>query len=87
MPTVSDWISYLEMLQRQLGLKKYSIVVRDVIQLLRASPKDLPSREAWMSWLGNVAGENTEVDLDALLKLLRECPKTVSVRIPLHPTV
>ena len=85
MPTVSDWISYLEMLQRQLGAKKCSIIVKDVIQLLRASPKDVPSREAWMSWLGNVESEDTEVDLAALLNLLRECPKNVPVRIPLHP--
>ena len=47
MQTVDNWIEYLEMLQRQLGVKKYSIIVKDVIQLLRASPKDLPSREAW----------------------------------------
>jgi hypothetical protein len=86
MQTVSDWISYLEMLQRQLGVKKYSIIAKDVGQLLKASPKDLPSREAWMSWLSNVASEDTEFDLSALLKLLRGCPKNVPVRIPLHPT-
>jgi hypothetical protein len=86
MPTVNDWISYLEVLQRQLGAKKCSIIVKDVIHLLRASPKDLPSREAWMSWLGNIKSEDTEVNLDALLNLLRGCPKNVPVRIPLHPT-
>jgi hypothetical protein len=86
MPTVDDWISHLEMLQQRSGVKKYSIIVKDLIHLLRASPKELPSREAWMSWLGNVESENTEVDLDALLKLLRECPKNVPIRIPLHPT-
>jgi len=85
MQTVSDWISYLELLQRQLEVKKYSIIVKDVIQLLKASPKDLPSRDSWMSWLRNVESENTEVNLDALLQLLRGCPKNASVRIPLHP--
>jgi hypothetical protein len=86
MQTVDNWIDYLEMLQRQLGVKKYSVIVKDLIQLLRGSPKNLPGREAWMSWLGNVQSEDTEVDLDALLKLLRGCPKNVPVRIPLHPT-
>jgi len=52
MQTVDDWISYLEMLQRQLGVKNYSIIVKDVIQLLKASPKDLSSREAWLLGLG-----------------------------------
>ena len=84
MQTVGDWISYLETLQRHLGVKKYSIIVKDVIHLLRVSPKDLPSRESWMSWLGNVESENTEVNLDALLQLLRECPKNAPVRIPLR---
>lgn len=79
MQTVDSWIEHLEMLQRRLGVKKYSIIVKDVIQFLRASPKDFPSREAWMSWLGNIKSENTEVDLDALLKLPRGCPKNVPV--------
>ena len=87
MPTVDDWISYLEMLQRRLGAKKCSIIVKDVIQLLKVSPKDLPSRESWMSWLGNIESDDAEVDLDALLKLLRNCSRNVPVRIPLHPTV
>jgi len=84
MHTVSDWISNLELLQRQSGLKKYPIIVKELVRLLRASPKDLPSRESWISWLGNVESENTEVNLDALLKLLRGCPKNVPVRIPLR---
>lgn len=84
MPTVSDWISCLELLQRQLGLRKYPIIVKDLIRLLRASPKELPGRESWISWLGNVESENTEVDLDALLQLLRGCSKNVPVRIPLR---
>ena len=53
--------------------------MKDVIQLLKASPKDLPSREAWLTWLGNVETEDTEVDLNALLHLLRGCLKKVPV--------
>jgi len=89
MQTVNDWIPYLEMLQRQFGVKRYSTIVKDLLQLLRASPKDLPSRDAWMTWLENLDSEGVEdkeVDLDALLKLLRGCLKNVSVTIPLHPT-
>ena len=84
MPTVSDWISYLEVLQHQSGVKRYSIIVMDLIRLLRASPKDLPSREAWLTWLGNVEGERANVNVDALVKLLRGCAKDVPIRIPLH---
>lgn len=84
MQTVDDWISYLEVLQHQSGVKKYSVVVMDLIRLLRASPKDLPSREAWMTWLGNVEGERADVSLDALVKLLRGCAKDVPIRISLH---
>jgi len=85
MPTVDDWISHLEMLQQRSGVKKCSIIVKDLIHLLRESPKEVPSREAWVSWLGNVESENKEVDLDAPLKLLRDCPRDVPVTIPLHP--
>jgi hypothetical protein len=60
--------------------------VKDVAQLLKASPKDWRSRESWMSWLGNVESDDAEVDLDAFPKLLRGCPKNVPMRIPLHPT-
>jgi hypothetical protein len=83
MHTVDDWISYLEVLQHQPGVK-YPIVVKDLIRLLRASPKDLPSREAWMTWLGNVDGERANVNLDALVMLLRGCARNVQIRIPLH---
>lgn len=86
MQTLGDWVSYLEVLQHQSKVKKYSIVVMDLIRLLRMSPKDLPSREAWLAWLGNVGNEDAEVHLDALLKLLRDCPKNVPVRIPFQPT-
>jgi len=51
MPTVDDWISHLEMLQQRSGVKKCSIIVKDLIHLLRESPKEVPSREAWVSWL------------------------------------
>jgi len=87
MHTVDDWISYLEVLQHQPGVKKYPIVVKDLIRLLRASPKDLPSREAWMTWLGNVDGERANVNLDALVKLLRGCSKDIPIRIPLQSVV
>jgi hypothetical protein len=84
MHTVDDWISYLEVLQHQSGVKRYSVLVMDLIRLLRASPKDLPSREAWVTWLGNIQSERANVNLDALLKLLRGCAKNVPIRIPLH---
>jgi hypothetical protein len=84
MHTVDDWISYLEVLQDQSGVKRYSVIVMDLIRLLRASPKDLPGREAWVSWLGNVDGERANVNLDALVKLLRGCSKDIPIRIPLY---
>jgi hypothetical protein len=84
MHTVDDWISYLEVLQHQSGVKRYFVLVMDLIRLLRASPKDLPSREAWVTWLGNIQSERANVNLDALLKLLRGCAKDLPIRIPLH---
>ncbi len=84
MQTVDDWISYLEVLQHQSRLERYSVIVKDLIRLLRASPKDLPGREAWLTWLGNVEGERADVNLDALVKLLRGCAKEVPIRIPLR---